>query len=415
MNIILDKMNSKNIMAAKLWIEDGSRADPKDKKGIHQILCSTMLRGCGPYNNKQIAEIVESSGAILNCDTYEDGLLISLKCIESDAFKLLPLIGWMITKPSLEIDQIELEKDLTIKAIRRQNESIYQQAFDGWRKMIYGHGPYGHDPLGEIAHINKIKRHDLLSIGNSLISRKKNLVIAGNYPTDIKRYIKDEIAFEEINKMAVEKNKDKEYSNKSSILDTQKSTLCTKSLKTKQVILLLGKSTIRYNHQSDILLRLISCYLGYGMSSLLFKVLREKYGVVYEAGIYHPIRENKTPFIIHASTTEEKAILTLQLLKECWEKVINTEISYEELHLLKIKYRGQMAHSLQSISQRAEHKAHLLGIGLTKNHDQEILIRLESISSKEIREAANKYLKNPSLSICSNKEVIQKISNNWNN
>ena len=149
------------------------------------------------------------------------------------------------------------------------------------------------------------------------------------------------------------------------------------------------------------------------MSSLLFKVLREKYGVVYEAGVYHPIRENQTPFVIHASTTEEKAIFTLQLLKECWEKIIYSEISPEELDLVKIKFRGQMAHSLQSISQRAEHKAHLLGIGLTKDHDKEILLRLESITSKEIKEAANKYLKNPSLSACSNKEVIRKMIKNW--
>ena len=34
MNIILDKYNSKNIMAAKLWINDGSRADPTNKN-IH--------------------------------------------------------------------------------------------------------------------------------------------------------------------------------------------------------------------------------------------------------------------------------------------------------------------------------------------------------------------------------------------
>ena len=151
------------------------------------------------------------------------------------------------------------------------------------------------------------------------------------------------------------------------------------------------------------------------MSSLLFKVLREKYGVVYEAGIYHPIRENQTPFVMHASTTEDKASLTLNLLNECWEKVIDSEISAEELELLKIKYRGQMAHSLQSISQKAEHKAHLLGIGLTKWHDKEILIRLESISSKEIKDAASKYLRTPSLSVCSNKNIIQKISKNWNN
>jgi len=413
MNIVLDKLNSKNIMSAKLWIEEGSRNDPIDKKGIHQLLSSTMLRGCGPYNNKQISEIVESSGANLNCDTFEDGLLISLKCVKSDAYRLLPLIGWMIIKPVLQIDQIELEKDLTIKAIKRQKESTYQLAFDGWRKMVYGNGPYGHDPLGSIDAIKKINKEDILPLADSLIYRKKNLVISGSFPLKIENYIENSIAF---NGISENFNYQEETSNKNDIFKikyNQKTNICTRSLNTKQVILLLGKATIRYDNKSDILLRLLSCYLGYGMSSLLFKVLREKYGVVYEAGVYHPIRENQTPFVIHASTTEEKAIFTLQLLKECWEKIIYSEISPEELDLVKIKFRGQMAHSLQSISQRAEHKAHLLGIGLTKDHDKEILLRLESITSKEIKEAANKYLKNPSLSACSNKEVIRKMIKNW--
>ena len=409
MNIILDKIYSKNIMSAKLWIEDGSRNDPKDKKGIHQLLSSTMLRGCGPYNNKEIAEIVESCGANLNFDTYEDGLLISLKCVENDAYKLIPLIGWMITKPILQRDQFELEKDLTIKAIKRQKESTYQLAFDGWRKMVYGDGPYGHDPLGSIDDINKINKEHILPIASSLIHRKKNLVISGKFPINLKNYIENTIEFKGISNH----NKAFKNINKIETLSKHRSSICTRSLNTKQVILLLGKATIRYDNKSDILLRLLSCYLGYGMSSLLFKVLREKYGVVYEAGIYHPIREKQTPFIMHASTSEEKGIITLQLLKECWEKVINSEISPEELDLVKIKYRGQMAHSLQSISQRAEHKAHLLGIGLTKDHDKEILQRLESITSKEIKDAANRYLKNPLLSVCSNKEVIRKIFKDW--
>jgi len=414
MRIILDKYNSNNIMVAKLWIEDGSRADPITKKGIHQILSSTILRGCGPYDNKKLAEIVENAGANLNCDTYEDGLLISLKCIEIDAYKLLPLIGWMITKPLLEEDQIELEKDLTITAIKRQKESTYQIAFDGWRKMIFDDGPYGHDPLGSIDHINNINKEDILKIANSLIYRRKNLVIAGNFPNNINNYIKDLNAFNGINKIVLDKNKTFQNNNRFQHNNKQKKNIWTSSLNTQQVILLLGKATIKYNNDADIFLRLLSCYLGYGMSSLLFKVLREKYGVVYEAGIYHPIREHETPFIMHASTTEEKAILTLKLLKECWCKIMEIEISPEELDLLKIKYRGQIAHSLQSISQRAEHKAHLLGIGLTKDHDKEILLRLENISSKEIKNAANIYLKSPSLSICSNKKVIQKISKEWN-
>ncbi len=412
MNIIIDHCNSKNIMSVKLWIKDGSRADPKNRKGIHQILSSTMLRGCGPYNNKEVAEIVESSGASLNCDTYEDGILISLKCIEHDAYNLLPLIGWMITKPRLDIDQIELEKDLTIKAIKRQKESTYHLAFDLWRKMVYGDGPYGHDPLGSIKDIKRIERDNLIPIANSLIFRNKNLVISGKIPLNIDNYIKDIITFKQLSKLNLDRDEDKE-SNYLNSSYSQKSRIITKSIQTEQVIILLGKSTIKYDNNSDIMLRLLSCYLGYGMSSILFKVLREKHGVVYEAGVYHPIRENQTPFIMHASTTEEKAILTLKLLNECWEKVIYNEITLEELELLKIKYKGQMAHSLQSISQRAEHKAHLLGLGLSMDHDKNILLRLKNISRKEIQNAAKKYLREPSLSVCSNRAVIKKITKYW--
>ena len=415
MNIILDRIKSTNIMSAKLWIEGGSRDDPTNQKGIHQILCSTILRGCGPYNNSQMAEIVESSGANINCDTYEDGLLISLKCVEGDAYKLLPLIGWMITKPKLETKQIELEKDLTIKAIKRQKESIYQIAFDGWRKIVFGNGPYGHDPLGSINDINNIYRENLLPVARSLIHRKKNLVISGKFPVNIDNYIETLVSFKEINKNKSHQSKENKYINKMENINKQNNRFYASSLNTKQVILLLGKATIGYDNESDILLRLLSCYLGYGMSSLLFKILREKYGVVYEAGIYHPIRENQTPFIMHASTTEDKAILTLQLLKECWKKIINSEISQEELDLVKIKYRGQMAHSLQSISQRAEHTAHLIGIGLNRDHDKKILQKLESITSKEINKAANLYLNEPYLSVCSKKELVEKIYHDWEN
>ena len=396
-------------MSVKLWIAKGSKNDPSGKKGIHQLLSSTMLRGCGPYSNNQIAEIVESSGANLNCDTYEDGLLISLKCVENDAYKLLPLIGWMITKPLLQKDQIDLEKDLTIRAIKRQKESTYQIAFDGWRKMIYGDGPYGHDPLGVIDEVCRINKENLLPISKSLINGKKNLVISGTFPANINEYIKHSTAFKGITKDIIYQ---KDNNKIGTDLKSNKN-IFTESINTKQVILLLGKATTSYSNDSDILLRLVSCYLGYGMSSLLFRVLREKYGVVYEAGVYHPIRENQTPFIVHASTTEEKAILTLKLLKECWEKIVYTEISAEELNLAKTKYRGQMAHSSQSISQRAERKAHLLGIGLSPNHDQELLMRLERITSNEIKDAAYEYLKNPSLSVCGNNEIIQKICKEW--
>ncbi len=410
LNINTEKSNIQNIMAAKLWINEGSGADPHGLKGIHQILSSVMCRGCGAYDNKQLAEIVENCGAILRCEAYEDGLLISLKCINNDAYKLISLIGWMITEPSLDINQIQLEKNLTLKELKRQRENSYQQAFDGWRQLAYKKGPYGHDPLGLITDINNVTKDKIIPISKSLLHRKKNIVISGSYPKDIADYIKDSKAFEEIINY---KSNNKIMPLSSNIIEVCNANIFTKHEDTQQVVIIMGKPTVSYSNEADLPLRLIACYLGYGMSCLLFKILREKYGVVYEVGVYHPVREKETPFIIHASTTEEKALITIKLLNECWEELISTPIKNKELRLIKTKFIGQMAHSTQSISQQAERKAHLVGMGLNINYDKDIITRLKRISSQELLKAARMYLANPLLSVCGNKRVVSNIEKQW--
>ena len=143
LDIHLDPLNSPGVMSAKVWIRDGSRSDPNGQKGIHQILASLLSRGCGPFGYIQIADLIEGCGAGLHCETYEDGLLISLKCVEKDAYQLIPVIGWMLKHPHLNKGQIELEKQLSIQSLKRQKENPFYLAFDGWRHLAYGHGPYG--------------------------------------------------------------------------------------------------------------------------------------------------------------------------------------------------------------------------------------------------------------------------------
>ena len=106
LDIATDPIKVPGILAAKIWINRGSKDDPYRQKGAHQLLGSVISRGCGPYDNTQLADLVEGCGAGLRCDSYEDGLLISLKCSENDADRLLPVMGWMVTDPHLDSDQI---------------------------------------------------------------------------------------------------------------------------------------------------------------------------------------------------------------------------------------------------------------------------------------------------------------------
>ncbi len=412
LNIILDPQITPGIFVAKMWIREGSRADPISKKGIHQLMGSILSRGCGPYNNIQVADLIEGSGAGLRCETYEDGLLISLKCIENDYSYLLPVIGWMITSPGLEIDQINLEKELSIQSIKRQSESPFHLAFNGWRELVYSKTPYEHDPSGTIESLKNISQRNLNELLQQIQFRRKDIVIAGSFPKKIDSELHEIDSFSQLQETQ-EEVRVKENSPSKYKISSHSKTVVIQEQETNQVVMMLGKSTISHSDQDDLALRILSCHLGSGMSSKLFKTLREEYAVAYEVGVYHPIREYSAPFLIHASTSTDKAILTLELLRNCWNSIFNETLSEKELILAKAKFKGNVAHNLQTVSQKAERKVQLIGFQMKETYDQDCIKRIDYITPEEIRRIALKHLMHPVLSLCGPAKTLIRLQNQW--
>ena len=87
----------------------------------------------------------------------------------------------MLIEPHLQQEDIELERTLTIQSIYRQKENPFHLAFNGWRKLAYGEGPYGHDPFGLVDDIKTIRRENLIEVSSQFINREKFLVISGSF------------------------------------------------------------------------------------------------------------------------------------------------------------------------------------------------------------------------------------------
>ena len=407
-------IESPGIVCVKLWVNGGSSRDKSNKKGENNLLASLLTRGCGKFNTIEIADIVEDCGAGLRCDTHEDGLVISIKCMQEDVLKLIDLVGWMIKDPHLNEHQISLERNLVLQSIRRQKESPMQIAFDGWRKCVYKNGPYSHDPQGVKEDIKTITRVDLLNVKEQLNRSSKYLVVAGSVPSDLNEHLskletyKDIRLYKNIDNRRVESVEDRkiEPQNPNSIISIN-------PMETEQVSIMIGDSTVPHGTHEDLILRLLSNHLGNGMSSILFKELREKKGLAYDVGTYHSPRTNQSPFIIYLSTTEEKSLSSIKLLKEILIRLKHEKISSEELTLAKAKFRGQLLYSSQTINQKAARQAHLMSFGLSEEFDELTLKKIESITSNDIRNSVNKFLNQPILSVCGPIGKINSIAEIW--
>ncbi|HGY5532192.1 MAG: M16 family metallopeptidase [Prochlorococcus sp.] len=413
LDLVLDPVTAPGVIAAKLWIKGGSSADPQGQRGVHQLLGSLLTRGCGPYDHLALADLVEGCGAGLRCDTHEDGMLISLKCADRDAERLLSLLGWMLIDPHLDPNQVKLERELSLQALQRQREDPFHLAFDGWRNMAYGNGPYGHDPLGFSEDLKQLGREQLFSLVDRLSANSPVLALAGNLPADLEQSLGSMESFQRWSDKPTPPAMKSDSGTTSSQNALSKTNLSLQNEPTAQVVMMLGQPSLSHGHEDDLALRLLNCHLGLGMSSLLFRRLREEHGVAYDVGIHHPVREGAAPFVLHASTSEEKAQLTLQLLLECWWELSQQPLSEEDMALARAKFHGQLAHGAQTTGQRAERRAQLRVLGLPANYDQHSLEEIKNLDGISLQKAAQRHLQTPMLSLCGPEASLQNLAKDW--
>ena len=161
----------------------------------------------------------------------------------------------------------------------------------------------------------------------------------------------------------------------------------------------------------DLVLRIIASHLGSGMSSILFRKLREINPLVYEVGVYFPIREYYSPFIINASTTSEKTSKVLNIIRSEWFKIIEKKLKSKELDLAKAKYKGNLALETETIAERAERQALRIHYDLEADNNEQITKKINLITTSDIIRVAKNYLNSPLVSIAGDEGTIRDYKN----
>ena len=393
------------ILSAKLWMRGGSAGDPSDQRGAAQLLAGLLSRGCGPYSGDALADLVEGCGAGLRCEAAEDATLISLKCASDDAAVLLPLLLQMVRTPWLVDDQIALERQLNLQTLQRQREDPFQVAHDQLREQLYGQGPYGHDPLGVEEELRRLEREALLTEAEQLGQRGAVLVLAGQIPSGV-----SELLLAGLGDLSWTAQAPQRQAGPGGIGSRS---LATSPDETEQLVLMLGTSTTPLGADQALALRLLHCHLGIGMSSRLFVALREEHGLAYDVGVHHPARLGDAPFVMHLSSSADRAgDATRELLNE-WQRLLQEPISPAELELALAKFRGQEALGRQTSSQLADRQALVLGHGLPMDFADRSLEAAAALSPEDLHRAACTLLTQPCLSLCGPSTALRAAEREW--
>jgi len=401
------------ILAARLVIRGGSGADPLHRRGAHQLLAGTMTRGCGHLDADALADLVEGAGAALRAEAHEDSLVLGLKCAATDTPDLLPLLLAMARRPLLAPDQVAIERQLNLQTLQRQKEDPYQLAHDQLLRQLYGQGPYGHDPLGVEGELKTISADQLGDLAVGLGQQGAVLVLAGTLPDNLQSLVEDSLAglpWATHLPLASTEGAQPPASNG---VPTDGGTVMALEQDTEQLVLMLGCPTVPLGHPDALPLRLLQTHLGLGMSSRLFVVMREERGLAYDVGVSHPARCGAAPFVMHLSTSADRAEEATACLLEEWRRLLEEPLDPAALDLARAKTIGQDAMGRQTCAQIAERLALVLSHGLPADHVERCLARAAELDGAALQQAARRWLPQASLSLVGPAPALASATAAW--
>jgi len=390
----------RNFSIASIWIKGGSDMDSTSKKGVNKILCSLLTRGCEGFSNLTLSDYIESYGAELNQEVFEDGISISIKSINEHFSKLFPLLDLIINNPILSESEFKKVKKSSIDHIKRDKENPFNICFEKWKKIVYSTHPYAFNTIGNANDVSNITYENVLFEFKNFKSREKYLI--SNNP---------EINGENIETLEKKIIKEKSGSVNHNLSPMKRFDYIKND--SNQTIIMLGDQTCSRRSSEYLPLKVLESYLSYGMSSALFKLFREKHGITYDLGIYYPIRSGNAPFLIYLSVSNKQALFAFELLFTLWKNLLFNPLTDDEILLAKEKLKGSFLLETQSLDGILQRKIQLISYGIPPISEIDLNSKIEKISSLDILKLTNKYFSTPCMSISGNEKICLEISNRW--
>ena len=179
--------------------------------------------------------------------------------------------------------------------------------------------------------------------------------------------------------------------------------------KTQQSIVMLGYLAPSVQKADYTAVKLLSTYLGNGLSSRLFVELREKRGLAYEVSAFYPTRLEPATFVVYMGTAPENTAIALEGLRTEVELLCSAQLSEEALQAAKNKLLGQYALGKQTNAQIAQVFGWYETLGLGISFDSQFQQQVAGVTAAMAQAAACRYLLEPYVSLVGPEEAVNSV------
>jgi predicted Zn-dependent peptidase len=368
-----------------LFVCAGSKYESSADAGISHFLEHQLFRAPANVPDSQsIAEAVERVGGIINAGTGREYTYYWCKVMREHFPLALSLLAGMLLRSEFKPEDIERERQIISEEINIAHDSSINLAYMLVNELLWSGHPLSHDPTGTKETTRAISREDL-------VRYYREHYFPGGTVVAVAGAIEHEEVVRAANKSIGRWTGHRGHWSYRCFEATQSNRVRIARRSTPEVHVCLGLPGVSLLDPGRHTLDLLSAILGDGMSSRLFRQLRDRLGLVYGVGSSVEHLLDVGSLVISASV---EPMNLKALVKAITEQLayLKARVAEEELNKAKAMTKGHFLLDIEDSLAMAKWvgtQEILTGHILTVD---EMLMCIDAITADMLQEVATRIL-----------------------
>jgi predicted Zn-dependent peptidase len=324
------------LTALKLFVKVGSRHDG-DRPGMAHLIEHLMLNR--PARSRHVAEEVEARGGEINAVTHREYTAVQAVVLPREARHALGILRDLLEPLDLAPEELDRERRVILREADHAADT-HSAAWDLFLQALWGDDAFTRPIHGDPEVIQSIKAADLTAHFARYPSPDRVvLAVAGPVePEDVIAWADD--ALGNLNGPAWEDA----FSRASS--DPQR---CRLTKETAVVHLIAGVEAVPLADPRRPAVKVLDMILGQGTGSRLHRILRGRWGFVYDVATAAMSFEDRGYLCAYTSCAPAHLGRVFEIVLEEFDRLARAPVEPGELESARMRYEGMLARRFETV------------------------------------------------------------------
>lgn len=387
--ILLSPNDLNDIVAMSIYIKGGEFLEKIP--GVSNVMSTVMMKGTKKYSSLELAQILEENGIKISPSTAADDFSIDVLTTKSQLAKTFEILDEVVNNATFDDFEIDKTKNDMLSSIQKSRDVPMNVAVENYKDLIFENSVYSYGNKIYEKTLPKVGRDDVLEYYNTIFN-PNNIVISVNGNVNLK-----DITNPLVNIFGAKGDKCGAKFNYSDYASTiaplnapKKSIIEIADLQTAWLV--IGWQTAGLQNTKDFAtLKVIDSILGGGMSSRLFRNVRDQEGLAYQLGSSFSPKILKGAFTMYIGTNPKTLYLAQEKMLEQVNRLKSEFVSDKELQEAKEKIIGNYIISQETNLDKATTVGWFETSGRGFDFQTKYETLINNVTASDIVEVANKY------------------------